>query len=302
MKDNVFITVFTPTYNRGYTLKKLYNSLKKQSDNDFEWLIIDDGSTDDTKSLVKDFIKENKVNIRYMYKKNEGKYKAINTAIDLAKGELFFIVDSDDWITEDSIETIKKYYSEIKDNNEFIGVVGLRGTPDMKINCSLKKEKENKFLKLEYIDATPVEYKFKYHIIGDRAEVCITKKMKEFKFPENDEKFMNEGYIWNNIAKCGYKFRYFNKIIYIGNYLNDGLTLNIKKIERTSPKNMTITKNLIVGIKEIPLKERFKACVGYYRYGFLANMKQKELFKASNNKCMSFLAIPLAIILNKINY
>ena len=110
MKDNVSITVFTPTYNRGYTLKKLYNSLKKQSDNDFEWLIIDDGSTDDTKSLVKDFIKENKVNIRYMYKKNEGKYKAINTAIDLAKGELFFIVDSDDWITEDSIETIKKYY------------------------------------------------------------------------------------------------------------------------------------------------------------------------------------------------
>ena len=99
------ITVFTPTYNRAYILPKLYESLKKQTCMNFEWLIIDDGSTDDTSEVVKTF-KTDKFPILYYYKKNGGKHTAMNYSHPYINGDLLFIVDSDDVLTNDAIETI----------------------------------------------------------------------------------------------------------------------------------------------------------------------------------------------------
>ena len=98
------ITIFTPTYNRGYIIEKLYLSLCNQTSNEFEWLVFDDGSTDNHLDLIERFIADNKINIRYIYKENGGKHTAINLGVKNANGELFFIVDSDDYLTPDAVE------------------------------------------------------------------------------------------------------------------------------------------------------------------------------------------------------
>lgn len=101
-------TIFTPTYNRAYILPKLYQSLLRQSNKDFEWLVIDDGSTDNTETLVQKYINENKIPIRYYLQKNQGKHIAINKALNLANGEYIVTVDSDDYIVDNHIEICKK--------------------------------------------------------------------------------------------------------------------------------------------------------------------------------------------------
>lgn len=302
MKNNIFITIFTPTYNRAYILTKLYDSLVAQEQKNFEWLIIDDGSTDNTEDLVQKFQNENKINIRYVKQKNSGKYKAINKALDLAYGELFMIVDSDDYLTSNAIVLIKKYYEQIKNDNNFIGVVGLRGKNSTEPHTSYYNEKKqkNKYYDLEFIDSTFIDYRYKYKISGDRAEVCITEKMKKYKFPEiNNEKFMNEGYIWNRIANDGLKFRYFNDIIYVTKYLSDGLSQNMKNIKLNSPENAAIENNEYIRLKKLPLKVRIKACANYYRYSIICKKTIKESFSKCNSKIISIVGIPMAFILLK---
>ena len=120
------VTIFTPTYNRARLLKRLYESLKEQSDKDFEWVIVDDGSKDNTKEVVEDFIKEDIIPIKYLKKENEGKHIAINLGCDMAEGELFFIVDSDDYIPKDSIEQVKKDWEKYRENKSIAGLVYLK--------------------------------------------------------------------------------------------------------------------------------------------------------------------------------
>lgn len=123
------ITVFTATYNRENYLNTLYKSLLNQKYKNFEWLIVDDGSIDGTDELIKKYITEEKINIRYYSQENRGKYKCINKGIDLAKGDLFFIVDSDDFISNDALEKIMLWVQQLKkeDNfKDFIGVAGLK--------------------------------------------------------------------------------------------------------------------------------------------------------------------------------
>ena len=298
MNTKPFITIFTPTYNRGYVINKLYDSLLKQTIKDFEWIVIDDGSKDNTKELMEEIKNEGLIQLNYINKENEGKYKAINEALELAQGELFMIVDSDDYLTDDAIFQIREYYQQIRGKENFIGVVGLRGNNNMEIYTGYYYEnlEKNKYYNLEYIDADYIDYRYKYKISGDRAEVCITEKLKKYKFPEiTDEKFMSEGYLWNRLANDGYKFRYFNKIIYITEYLEDGLSKNMKEIKKMNPKNSMLEFNENISIRKLPFKVKIKSCVNYYRYSKLAKISLSEAFKNCNSKIMSIIAIPMAL-------
>lgn len=112
------ITVFTPTFNREGYLTKLYNSLLNQKFNNFEWVIVDDGSTDGTKLIVGEFIKENKININYIYQKNEGKHIAFNNGVKNAQYELFMCIDSDDYLINDILGEIYNQWIGIKDKKK----------------------------------------------------------------------------------------------------------------------------------------------------------------------------------------
>ncbi|WP_309088664.1 glycosyltransferase family A protein [Domibacillus sp.] len=223
------ITVFTPTYNRGYIIEQLYRSLQKQKYTDFEWLVIDDGSTDHTQELFEGWMQEkNSFSIRYYKIENGGKHRAINKATDWAQGELFFIVDSDDFLTEDALESIIKWEESLEDKGSFCGISGNKG----------KNENQcwGTTFTGEYVDATSLERK-KHSITGDKAEVYYTHILKEYKFEEFEgENFITEATVWDRMAFDGYKIRWFNKTIYICQYLEDGLTQNMKDIFAKNPR------------------------------------------------------------------
>ena len=251
---NTSITIFTPTYNRASYLIKLYESLCSQTDKDFEWLIIDDGSEDQTEQVLQTLQNENKINIRYYKVENGGKHRAINKGVNLCNTELFFIVDSDDYLTSDAIEIIKQRWSEVKDKEEFCGISGLRKFPDGKIIAQLKD--------FQILDLNGIE--IKSFVDGDKAEVFKTEILKQFPFPEfENEKFISESLVWYRIAQK-YKFRYFSTPIYVTEYLPSGLTRNISKIHRLSPKgSMILYKERIKYEKRTLLK--IKGAINYWR-------------------------------------
>ena len=113
------ITVITPTYNRCNTLYRVYNSLLSQTYKDFEWLVIDDGSTDDTKELIQGYIEEDKINIRYYYQENRGKHIALNTAMKLVDSEYITVIDSDDEFVSNAFEVFISYWNNIEDKSLF---------------------------------------------------------------------------------------------------------------------------------------------------------------------------------------
>lgn len=250
------ITVFTPTYNRGYLLDKLYESLLKQTNTDFEWLIIDDGSNDNTSNIINKFIDDDKIRIRYFYQENGGKHRAINKGLDIAEGELFFIVDSDDTLIPTAIELVLEKYKSVENYPEFAGISFNKGYSEKKI--------VGKTFSLDYIDCTNLE-RGKNNILGDKSEIYRTEILRNIKFPEIEgENFMSEIVLWNEVARQGYKLRWYNEIIYICNYLEDGLTVNRDSIYLNNPIAHKMMVNELLQI-DFPIKSKINTIYNYYK-------------------------------------
>lgn len=271
------ITVCTPTYNRAHLLNKLYTSLKKQNYNSFQWIIVDDGSTDDTEAIVNEFIKENNINIRYIKKKNGGKHTALNIGIDNAEGELFWIVDSDDYIIDDALKYIWNKWCELKDNKDFAGLSALRGYENKKVIGTTVNE--------EYIDADVLTYRYKYRVLGDKSEIYRTDILKKYKFPEyKEEKFLTEAVVWNRIANDGYKIRWFNKVIYICEYLEGGLTNTSDKNIMDSWQGTTLYYKELLSYKQVPLKDKIlNGARAYLHYCYEKGIGFKGIFNITKN-------------------
>lgn len=213
---NVEITVFTPTYNRAYIINRLYESLQRQEIHNFEWLVVDDGSVDETEELFRTWMNnESKFPIRYYKKKNGGKCRAINFALDLAKGKLFFVVDSDDYLTDDALKKIIAWEKSLPKDEKYCGVAGNLG---MSSNFT-----PNTLFETDYYDGTLLDrYR---NIDGERALAFFTEIHKKYRYPEySGEKFMTEAVIYNRMANDGYKMRFYNDIVWIYEYRSDGLT------------------------------------------------------------------------------
>ena len=239
------ITVFTPTYNRAYCLTRLFNSLVQQTYKDFEWVIVDDGSTDNTEDLVESF-QEQRVGFPIIYKKttNGGKHRAINQGMELINGEMVLLMDSDDWLREDALELVIKIDDSIpeEDKCKYAGIQGLCVHTDGEV--------VGKTFDGNYVDCTAIECR-KYNIFGDKAEIYYTKVLKQYPFPEIDgEKFLTERLVWNKIAKDGYLIRYFNEGIYFCEYLEDGLSHSGNVLYSKNPKQwaMAIRQDYDLGI------------------------------------------------------
>ena len=271
------ITVCTPTYNRAHLLNKLYTSLKKQNYNSFQWIIVDDGSTDDTEAIVNEFIKENNINIRYIKKKNGGKHTALNIGIDNAEGELFWIVDSDDYIIDDALKYIWNKWCELKDKKDFAGLSALKGYENKKVIGTTVNE--------EYIDADVLTYRYKYRVLGDKSEVYRTDILKKYKFPEyREEKFLTEAVVWNRIANDGYKIRWFNKVIYICEYLEGGLTNTSDKNIMDSWQGTTLYYKELLSYKQVPLKDKIlNGARAYLHYCYEKGIGFKGIFNITKN-------------------
>lgn len=194
------MTVFTPTYNRAYIIDNLYRSLQHQTFLDFEWLIVDDGSTDDSETVIRRWqAKNNTFQIRYYKKENGGKCSAINMGLELAQGELFFTVDSDDYLTDDALEKVVSWEASLPKNQKFCGVAGNLGTT--------KDTTSNRIFNLPFFEGSALD---RYKMVdGERAMVFYTEIHKQYLYPLfKGETFMTEAVTWNRMAADGYKIRF----------------------------------------------------------------------------------------------
>ncbi len=255
------ITVFTPTYNRAYILPQLYKSLCVQTSVDFEWLIVDDGSTDSTEKLVKHWQTEkNNFPIRYYKMPNGGKHRAINKGVQLAQGDAFFIVDSDDCLPPDSLTKILLVFKQISNDTHFVGVCGFRA------ESKTLQPLSNTSLLNRTLDCSMVDIRRKYHIRGDMAEVFKTSILKQYSFPEFEgENFLVEGAVWREISKK-YILRYVPQVWYLCDYLPDGLTRNIRKKYRENPRGTILILNSTIHDRTYPLMNKIRCSVLYWRY------------------------------------
>ncbi|GFI11611.1 MAG: glycosyltransferase family 2 protein [Lachnospiraceae bacterium] len=224
------ITIFTPIYNRAYTVHHLYESLLRQTCYDFEWLIVDDGSDDDVTSIVYQWIESTpQFSIRFYRQENRGKHCAINCGVRLAGYGIFFIVDSDDYLECDAVETILQHWSGIELQDQFAGISGLKRNKDGTVIGGRPSFKG-------FVDATNLE-RGKFGLEGDKAEVFKTKILQKFPFPEYEkETFLTEAVIWNRIAYEGYKLRWINKSLMVCEYLPDGLTAKGEQLFYDNPR------------------------------------------------------------------
>lgn len=250
------ITIFTPSFNRRHLIENLYQSLLAQTQKNFEWLVIDDGSTDDTEEYFSELLsKDQPFQIRYIKQENGGKHRAVNRGVKNAKGELFFIVDSDDSLLPEAIKKINSWVKTLDDSKKWAGVSGLKGFSRQK-NVGQRAS-------TEFIDAKNNERR-KYHLEGDKAEVYFTDVLKKYPFPEiPGEKFISEEIVWNAIARDGYYLRWFNEIVYVCSYLEDGLTKNSSKDERSPQGRLLWAKGQLESFPD-DWRKRFSAVAIYY--------------------------------------
>ncbi len=221
------ITVFTPTYNRVKKLKELYKSLISQTNQDFEWLIVDDGSTDNTLEYLKKIQEEKIIKIRYEKQENSGKHIAFNKGISLARGKVFICVDSDDTLTSNAIERIAFYAKKYEKEKNLCGF------------CFLKGYDQNRAVTNEY-KSHEFRENYNTYIIngnfqGDKCEVFYTDVLKKYSFPKlGSEKFLAEGFLWSRIARS-YDTIFINEIIYLCEYLEDGLSRSGRALRVRNP-------------------------------------------------------------------
>lgn len=268
------LTVFTPTYNRAYTLPALYESLKRQTSRDFVWLIVDDGSTDNTREIVDGWIKEAVVDIRYYYQKNQGKMTAHNYGVRLTETELFTCVDSDDYLSDDAVEEIVKYADTLVDE---IGILAYKY--DIKKNRNITRINKN------IISCTLKDGYDYYDMSGDTMLIYRTEIIKKYSFPKyENEKFVPEGYLYDLLDKEG-KLKILHKPLYYVTYLDDGYTSNMAKVLYNNPQGyFTYINNRLKIDKK--LGNKFADSI---RYNAMAIAHKKE--KTISNAVYPFIAL-----------
>lgn len=226
------ITIFTPTYNRGYILSALYESLCMQINKNFIWLIIDDVSSDDTYYLVKKWEEKRIIEIKYVYQKNAGKHVAHNKAVELCSTDLFLCVDSDDILSNQAVDIIIRKWNLEDKNTDIVGYCSRRGTlngsPTGK-NWINDERKVSFFYLTEY-------HKFR----GELALVWITKILKQYKFPIfKSEKFVTENVLYYQIS-YNKPMKLLNDVFYLFEYKSDGYTKQGDKLYYKNPYGFAI--------------------------------------------------------------
>lgn len=220
------LTIFTPSYNRAYTLERLYNSLKNQTNKSFVWVIIDDGSTDSTEELVKRFISEDQIKIQYHYQENSGKSQAHNRGVQMCDTELFVCVDSDDFLTNDAVEKILLHWNVAKKTEGCIGLLACKCAKN--VECPLTHINTKKLPKDNLM--TVREAYASGAIKGDALMIYRTSELKLFAFPRFDgEKFVPEAYLYDKLDQRG-KLFYTDEKLYVAEYLDDGYTSNMESL------------------------------------------------------------------------
>jgi glycosyltransferase involved in cell wall biosynthesis len=285
-------TIFTPSYNRAYTLHRVYESLKAQTYRNFEWLIVDDGSTDSTSELVKQWQKEASFAIRYINQENSGKHIAFNRGVREAKGELFINLDSDDSCVPQALERLKYHWDTIPEDQK-------KDFSDVTCLC---QDQDGKILGRTFpsitIDSNWLEIRYRYKVMHEKWGFHRTDVLKEFPFTEKiKQTCIPETLVWHKISRK-YKTRFINEYLRI--YWTDTLSImrggSLKK--NTIGNQIRHRSVLSEEIDYFPFDPLsfFRSAVHYSRFSFHQSTPVLEQFKQLNTvlgKLLWFINLPI---------
>lgn len=219
------LTVFTPSYNRKELLKRVYESLLRQTDRDFVWLIVDDGSADGTGREVQKWIGEKKISIRYIYQENGGKMRAHNTGVKNCSTELFVCLDSDDYFTETAVETIKNAWT-LRGGGSYAGIIAHKGESSEKVLYGQS---------FPMVEESTLRGLYRQGFSGETTLAFRTSVLKEFLFPEiKGEKYVPEDYIYDKIDER-YTMLVVPKILTVCEIVDQGYTDQAARLRRENP-------------------------------------------------------------------
>ena len=284
------VTFFTPTYNRAHILHRCYESLCAQPDYNFKWLIVDDGSTDNTKEIVSEWIKkENRFEIRYIYKENGGLHTAFNVAVDAADTEVFVCFESDDVFTPDAMPVIERMWSEIR-NTDCVGFI------------SLCKDFDGKLIGEEYPSSVKTVFYYQHRDIakGDKQYVFRTEALKKvFPMPVfRGERFFDPKYRFFSLDKIG-PLAVTNEVFDLVEYQPEGMTNNIIRQYYDSPNSFAEYRKLYMQLPDRSALYRFKQNVHYVASCCLAG-KLNRAVSESPQKGYTVLALVPGILLSSV--
>lgn len=285
-----FLTIFTSTYNRSDLLARCYRSLKRQSNKDFIWLIIDDGSTDNTRCIVAEWCaKETDFQIQYVYKENGGLHTGYNAAIELLDTELAVCIDSDDYMPDDAVAKIYDFWSNHGSEN-VAGIVGLDSDSSGVIIGDSLPDQE----RINLIDLQVGKYRIKN---GDRKLVVRSELYKSVA-PQKvflNEKNFNPHYMHLQIS-LNYDFLVMNEILCIVEYQPDGMSNQIFRQYYNSPRSFAELRKLLLSFENTSIFYKFRQCIHLVSSFILSG--EKHWIKNSPRKILTVFAIPFGFLLS----
>lgn len=263
--SSIFLTIFTPTYNRVELLPRLYQSIVDNNINGIEWLIVDDGSTDNTKQVVQGWIDEKIIPIRYIYQENSGKYIAHNTGVLNAYGELFCCIDSDDLLAPNATILLKNTWSKIKKEINVVGIVAYKNNfQDICIGSPLPNQEFVNYLDLRFI----------HKIHGDHLMAFRTEALKNNLFPVlPGTKFITEAYLYSNVGHPGTYMYILPKCLNVCEYRTDGYSRNMRNIRLSNPLGFKIFYRQEIDLSRDFL-HRMINIMNYHIYSWISKDKE----------------------------
>ncbi len=287
----VEVTVMTPTFNRAHTLPRAYASLREQTFRDFEWIVVDDGSTDPTPQLIQEWRAHSSFPILYIRQENLGKHVASNRALAMAHGRFVVGLDSDDWLVPNALHRLRQVWDSIpaEHRDGFLGAAGRCAFPDgTKIGSDSP---------VHFLDCDEIELRWRFRIMGDNVGMNRTDILRAFPTPEfENEKFVTEALTLNRIA-LRYKTRYFDEVIQIVAYQEGGLSERSRLIRMQSPSASLLYYGELLDVSDrLDGRARFRASSNFARFALHAG-RPLWCTRRGNDIWMWLASLPAAVLL-----
>lgn len=290
---DLLFTVMTPTFNRAHTLTRVYESLKRQTFQSFEWLVVDDGSTDETRERVRAWLETTHFPIRYFYQPNSGKGVCENKAAEVARGRLLAVLDSDDWYVPTALETFAIAWDSIdaRERNRFVGIVALCVDPAGAVIGDR--------FPADVLDTTYTELRGKYRVRGDKAGCARIEIMRQFPFPVfAGERALGgpaEGTVYRRIAR-EYGCRCVNQVVVVKDYQADGLSATVRRSWIASPRTAKLFRLESLLDNDLTALPRVWSYAQHFRFAIHARLIRQS-WVDSPSKLSWLVAAPLGAAL-----
>lgn len=284
-----FLTILTPVYNRGELVKRCFDSLVAQTDRDFQWIAVDDGSTDDTWQTLQTLKEQAPFPVTILRRENGGKHRALNTAHPHIQGQYVLILDSDDTLTPEAVAAVRAAWQKYESLSQVGIVTFLKGRSPEQPDCYAKDQ------------GVPVDiqrYRRTRVYSSDCCEVIRAELFLAHPFPGfPGENFLSEGALWNEVAKT-HKCIYVNQVIYLCSYLEGGLTRSGKPLRLRNPLGGMHTANLNMSRRNY-FSRRVKNGLLYTCYGCAAGLSLGQMLRRCDAPALALLCYPFGWLLWK---